>query len=141
MIVRATDARIHNLIANHPAVKPTISYAEDYADFTPLFETPDQYVLLHDNAGGASVWEWSAPGVWQGHSMFLPERRGREGIASGKAMIEWMLQFGAKMLWGQTPLGNRPALMFTRLIGGRADGQGIHHVAGPVQYFIFYEGK
>lgn len=137
MIVRATDASVHNTIANHPEVKPTISYTEDYADFTPLFEHPDQYVLLHDNEGASSIFEWSAPGVWQGHSMFLPERRGKEGIASARAMIAWMFDNGAEMIWGQTPLDNRPAQMFNRLIGFKAKGTGTHHVAGPVRYFVF----
>jgi hypothetical protein len=137
VIYRATDAAIHNAIANHPKVKPTISYTEEYADFTPLLDHPDQYVLLHDENGAASIFEWSAPDVWQGHSMFLPQARGRAGIESGKAMIAWMFDHGARMIWGQTPLDNRAARMFNRLIGAKPNGTGVHHVAGPVQYFIF----
>jgi hypothetical protein len=141
LIYRATDARIHNHIANHPEVKPTISYAEDYADFTPLFEQPDHYILLHDGMGASSIFEWSAPGVWQGHSMFLPERRGKEGIASAKDMIAWMFEQGARMLWGQTPIENLPARMFNRLVGFKRCGRGVHHVAGPVEYFILEKGN
>ena len=137
MIVRATDASLHNYIANHPEVKPTISYTEDYADFSELFEHPDTYVLLSDGIGAASIFEWSAPGVWQGHSMFLPESRGKQGLAAGRAMIDWMFDYGARMIWGQTPLDNRAAKMFNRLIGAKPNGTGVHHVAGPVQYFIF----
>jgi hypothetical protein len=139
LIYRATDAAIHNAIANHPEVKPTLSYTEEYADFTPLFDHPDDYILLHDGNGAASIFEWSAPGVWQGHSMFLPEARGRAGIQSGKDMIAWMFDQGARMIWGQTPLDKRlrGARMFNRFIGFKASGTGVHHVAGPVQYFIF----
>jgi hypothetical protein len=135
LIYRATDARIHNLIANHPQVTPTINYSGTYADFTPLFEQPDHYILLHDGEGAASIFEWSAPGIWQGHSLYLPERRGKEGIQSGREMVAWMFDHGAEMLWGQTPLDNRPALMFNRLLGFKPAGQGVHFVAGPVQYF------
>lgn len=141
MIYRATDALVHNAIANHPDVKPTISYTDGYADFTPLFDYPDYHVLLHDGEGAASIFEWSAPGVWQGHSMFHPDRRGKDGIRSGRDMIRWMFDHGAQIVWGQTPLDNRAALMFTRLIGGTPCGQGIHHTAGPVQYFIFHRGN
>ena len=137
MIVRATTADVHNYIANHPEVKPTICYHEGFADFTPVLEHPDQYILLHDNEGAASAFEWSAPGVWQGHSMFLPRRRGKEGIQSAKDMIQWMFDYGATMIWGQTPLDNRAAQMFNRLIGFKANGTGVHHVAGPVRYFVF----
>lgn len=136
MIVRATTADVHNLIANHPDVKPTISYTEDYADFTPLLDHPDDYVMLHDGEGAASIFEWSAPGVWQGHSMYLPERRGKAGIRSGKLMLEYMFDHGARMIWGQTPLDNRPAQMFNRLLGFKENGTGVHHVAGPVRYFV-----
>ena len=137
MIHRATDASLHNAIANHAQVLPTLSYSGEYADFSPLLEHPETYILLHDGSGVASIWEWSAPNIWQGHSMALPESRGRGGLEAGKAMIRWMFDHGAEMLWGQTPLNNRPALMFTRLIGGKPSGQGVHHIAGPVQYFTF----
>ena len=137
MIYRATDAIVHNLIGNHPEVKPTINYTDGDADFSPLLEHPDQYVLLHDGEGAASIFEWSAPGIWQGHSLYLPERRGKAGLQSGKDMIAWMFEHGAEMIWGQTPLDNRPARMFNRLIGAKTNGTGVHHVAGPVEYFVF----
>lgn len=137
MIVRATDASFHNYVANHPTVKPTLGYNEDYTDFTPLFEHPELYTLLHDEVGAASIFEWSAPGVWQAHSLFLPESRGRNGIETGKAMLAWMFEHGARMVWGQTPIDNRAARMFNRLIGGKSDGKGHHFMAGPVEYFVF----
>lgn len=123
MIVRATDATVHNYIANHPEVKPTFGYNSDYTDFSPLLIYPEQYVLLHDRVGAASVFEWSAPDVWQGHSLFLPERRGKDGIRSAKDMLAWMFDHGTKMIWGATPLTNRPAQMFNRLLGFKAGGE------------------
>jgi hypothetical protein len=137
MIYRATDASIHNAIASHPEVEPTINYSKHAADFSPLFEHPDDYILLHDGNGAASIFEWSAPGVWQGHSLYLPEARGKAGLQSGRDMIAWMFDEGARMVWGQTPLENRAARMFNRLIGGKSGGTGVHHVVGPVEYFIF----
>jgi hypothetical protein len=141
MIHRAADALLHNRIANHPDVMPTINYSGGYADFSPLLDHPDQYILLHDGEGAASIFEWSAPGVWQGHSMFLPEVRGKQGIEAGKSMVVWMFESGANMIWGQTPIDNRRARMFNRLIGAKSVGTGTHHVAGPVEYFAFYKGN
>lgn len=123
MIVRATDAKLHNLIANHPEVKPTLGYNEGYTDFTPLFDHPDQCILLSDGIGAAAIFEWSAPYTWQSHTMFLPESRGREGIEAAKAMCGWMFDNGARMLWGMTPFDNRPAQMFNRLIGAMPAGE------------------
>lgn len=135
MIVRATDATIHNLIANHPAVKPTFGYQHGFADLSPLLDHPEQYVLLHDGNGAASIFEWSAPYVWQGHSLYLPHRRGKDGIQAGRDMLQWMFDHGAKMIWGMTPLDNRPAQMFNRLLGFKADDDRIDAAGRPVRTF------
>ena len=137
MIVRATDAALHNRIANHPEVKPTLGYNEGYTDFAALFNYPDAYVLLSDGQGAAAIFEWSAPGVWQSHTMFLPESRGKNGIRAAKAMMAWMFEnMQARMLWGMTPLSNRAAHMFNRLIGAKPDKE-MTNVAGDlVQTFV-----
>ena len=122
--MRATDASLHNFIANHPDVKPTLGYNEDYTDFTPLLDHPEAYVLLSDGIGAAAIFEWSAPGVWQSHTMFLPASRGKAGLKAARAMIDYMFDNGARMLWGMTPLDNRPAQMFNRL----------NHILKPVCY-------
>ena len=124
MIIRATTAGVHNYIANHPEVKPTFGYQAGMADLSPLLEYPDQYIFLHDNEGAASIFEWSAPDVWQGHSMFLPRVRGKDGIRSAKAMLQWMFDYGARIIWGMTPTSEdfRRAHMFNRLIGFEACG-------------------
>lgn len=135
MIVRATDASLHNYIANHPEVKPTFGYSHGFADLTPLLEYPDTYIFLSDGKAAASIWEWSAPYVWQGHSLYLPETRGKEGIEAGREMIRWMFDYGARMLWGMTPLDNRPAQMFNRLLGFKAAGDRIDAADRPVRLF------
>jgi hypothetical protein len=135
VIVRATDASLHNFIANHPAVKPTFGYANAFADLSPLLEYPDQYIMLSDGKGAASIFEWSAPFVRQGHSLFLPDSRGKDGLESARAMLGWMFDYGAKMLWGMTPLDNRAALMFNRLIGFKAGGVRIDAADREVRLF------
>jgi hypothetical protein len=136
VIVRATDAAFHNLIANHPEVKPTLGYNEGYTDFTPALAYPDDYVLLSDGKGAAAIFEWSAPGVWQSHTMFLPESRGREGLKAAREMIDYMFAHGARMLWGMTPEDNRAAHMFNRLIGAKSEGKGEDIAGTAVRYFV-----
>lgn len=137
MIVRHRDALLHNLIANDPSVRPTFGYHEGYTDLTPLVDLPETYVLLSNGKNCASIWEWSAPDVWQGHSIFLPEARGRVGIDAGKAMCRYMFdEIGARMLWGMTPLGHRAAQIFNRLLGFQEAGTGKDAADIEVRYFI-----
>lgn len=137
MIVRHRDALLHNLIANDPSVRPTFGYHEGYTDFTPLLDVPETYVLLSNGKNMASIWEWSAPGVWQGHSIALPEVRGRQAIDVGRAMCRYMFdEVGARLLWGMTPLAHRPAQMFNRLLGFQEAGTGKDAADIEVRYFI-----
>lgn len=136
MIVRATDAALHNAIANHPEVKPTLGYNEGPTDFTPLLDHPETYVLLSDGVGAAAIFEWSAPGVWQAHTMFLPASRGRTGLRAARAMMDRMFDDGARMLWGMTPVDHRAAQMFNRLIGAKAAGEGEDITGRKVRFFV-----
>lgn len=135
MIYRATDASLHNRIANHPAVKPLLGYNEGPTDFTSLLDHPEAYVLLSDGRGAAAIFEWSAPDVWQAHTMFLPESRGAEGIRAAHEMMDFMFMSGAKMLWGMTPVDHRPALIFNRLIGAKPAGGGEDAAGRQVKFF------
>lgn len=125
-IRRETDAELLNRIANHPDVRPTFGYHDGETDLSQLFDHPDSYVVLTDGNSAASIWEWSAPGVWQAHFLMLPESRGEYGVAAGKAMCRFMHeQIGARLLWGMTPDSKefRRAQMFNRLLGAKPAGQ------------------
>jgi hypothetical protein len=135
LIVRATDAELHNAIANHPEVKPTLGYNEGPTDFTPLLDHPEAYILLSDGAGTAAIFEWSAPGVWQAHSMVLPDYRGRQAVSVAREMFDLMFSEGARMIWGMTPISNRAAQMFNRLIGAKPAGEGEDASGRQVRFF------
>jgi hypothetical protein len=136
VIIRHTDAELHNRIANHPEVKPTLGYNEGPTDFTPLLDHPEGYVLLSDGAGCAAVFEWSAPGVWQAHSMVLPEYRGRAAVNAALEMFDLMFAEGARMIWGMTPIDNRAAQIFNRMIGAKAAGEGEDATGRQVRFFV-----
>lgn len=135
MIYRATDVELHNRIANHPRVKPLLGYNDGPTDFTALLGEPENYILLSDGIGAAAIFEWSAPGVWQAHTMFLPESRGRGGFNAAREMMSWMFERGAKMLWGMTPIRHRPALVFNSIIGAKPAGEGKDLNGTPVRFF------
>lgn len=122
-VICHADAAFHNAIANDPAVRPTLGYHEGATDFTPLLAEPDHYLLLSDGEGVAGVLEWTAPGVWQGHTMVKPESRGRKAVRGGRAICRYMFEKKrARMLWGMTPERHREAQMFNRMLGFKPEG-------------------
>lgn len=137
MIRRSTDAALHNFIINMDSV--SAAFGEHRKDLSPLLDFPKSYVLLDNGKDAASVFEWTAPRVWQAHTYFLPSARGKQGITDAKAMCRWMFDNGALVLWGQTPVHNRAARMFNRLIGAKSEGFDTHQISGEVEYFYITE--
>jgi hypothetical protein len=142
--MRTFDPNVPNRIANHPAVVRNLEWnPEDHPEtdgwllLGPQVENRDHYVFLVDPTERLClIFEWSAPGVWQMHSMSMPDFRGKAMMRAAKALIhEMFVEVGADMLWGQTPLQNRAARMFNRLVGAISCGFGRHHIAGDVEYF------
>jgi hypothetical protein len=137
MIRRETDAAVINRIVNHPDVLPHFDLARrGRLDFGPCIDQPDSYVVLTDGEACGALFEWSAPEVWQCHTMFLPEVRGSQAIAAAKQMAAYMLREHAVMLWGETPSIHRAALCFNRRVGFQCAGIGFHDVLGEVQRFV-----
>lgn len=135
MIRRSPDAELHNLILNEPEISG--HFGPNLKDLTPLLAEPGAYRLLDNGSDAATVLEWSAPGVWQCHTYFLPTCRGKRAIEAGKGFLRWMFENeGARMVWGQTPVPNRQARMFNRLCGAVSDGFDDHPYSGRVEYFI-----
>lgn len=137
MIRRETDEELINRIANDPAILPHFDLGRTGAlDFLPCILSPDDYIVLSNGEDAAAMFEWSAPGVWEGHTMFLPSCRGRRAVKTGKAMLAWMFENGAEMIWGQTPTILRHVRWFNRQIGFSLAGIGFHHVSGEVERFV-----
>lgn len=136
-VIDHDDAALHNAIANDPAVRPTLGYHEGATDFSPLLENPESYVLLSDGEGVAGVFEWTAPGVWQGHTMIRPASRGRRAIRHGKAICRYMFEKKqARMLWGMAPEHHAGAKMFNRLLGMKAEGTIIDEAGVECRLFV-----
>lgn len=140
--MRVFDASVHNAIANHPSVRPSFPWVEGEVSFDEEVRLTDAYVfLVNEDRDAAAIFEWSAPRVYQVHSMSLPSCRGKAVIEVGKRMIAWMqAEMGARMIWGQTPVDNRAARMFNRLMGARSEGMRGHHVTGECELFVWGRG-
>lgn len=110
-------------IANDPAVSATFGNAKGAMDFAPLAEEQGNYVVFTDGEAVAGILEWSAPDIWQAHTMALPKARGAYGFAAFHEMLRLMfVGHGAVAIWGQTPVGNLAARALNRRMGCESRG-------------------
>jgi hypothetical protein len=138
--MRVFDASAHNRIANHPDVRPSFGWFDGEVSFDAEVADTDNYVFLLDG-DCAAIFEWSAPGVFQVHTMSLPGSRGKGVIEAGRRMVGWMREhMSARMIWGLTPRDNRAARSFNRLMGAKVVGERTHPVTGLCDLFVLEAG-
>jgi RimJ/RimL family protein N-acetyltransferase len=139
MIRRVLDPDIVNTIANEGSVREMMFLGMTYPlhdlDFSDCIEN-QQNVCLIDNKGFCSIFQWSAPGVYECHIMAPKAARGVSCMASAHEMLAFMKQMGARMVWGRPSIYNRAAICFIRRMGLKAAGFGQDAAAGDVQYFV-----
>jgi hypothetical protein len=106
-------------LLNDPVIRPSIGGEGDLDPTGLIADRRNKW--LFDERGGA-VFVWRGPGIFEGHSFFRV--RGREALYLGKAMLGVMFDnYEARMIWGATPLSNRPARWFNRQLGFQSLGE------------------
>lgn len=108
-----------NRIANHPSVYPFIKgWKTGAIDLAAAVVDPRNILLT--GRYGAVLFHQRQPGLYEGHSMALPEGRGRWMLGFAEAAIHWMFSRSDAMeLITRCPQGNAPALALTKRIGGK----------------------
>ncbi len=134
-IRRETDARLINQLANAPDVAPFVNYGAGTMDFAPALASDANVIVLSNGKDAVAAFERTAPRRWQSHTLFGPTCRGRTAIDTGRAMVAWMLDRCADVLWGATAIKNRKARWFNRQIGAVVVGHDAYEVEGPVEIF------
>lgn len=99
MIVRITDPIEANEIIGE--------------DLTALVS--DRRNVCLSNGYDLAIFAWRGPGIFEGHLSF--QSRGREAIGVGKAMLAAMPKYGARMIWGPTPVHMKNVRWFQRQLG------------------------
>ena len=127
MIRPETNIPFIESIANHPTVVPFIRLDGERMDFSEL--EGKRYgeiggVVLSNGEDAVAIFEITAPGIYQSHTLFGPTCRGRKAIDTAKEMVAWMFDHGARIVWGATPKYNRKALLFNRMIGAKVVREG-----------------
>jgi len=136
--MRTFDASTHNVIANHPEVRPTLGGdGKSLMDFRPAIQFRDVYwFLINDEGDGATLFEQHAPNTFEFHTMFLPSCRGKRAMKAGRDMLhEMFTEHGAEVIWGGAPVSNRAARMFNRYCGGISHGIRLTPDNGEVEIF------
>jgi hypothetical protein len=111
-----------NRIANSDGVREFIRQDGAKMDWTELVRTSPaitRTVLLSNGEDALAAFEFTAPGIYQSHTMFSRTCRGRRAIDTARDMVAWMFEHGAIAVWGSTPRTNRKACWFNRRIGAR----------------------
>ncbi|MEG3124786.1 hypothetical protein [Sphingomonas sp. GB1N7] len=155
--MRSYDPSALNTLANHPDTVRWLLWnpadhpeTEGFLLLDNLFED-ERFIILHNGdrdltmedvmAGAplpslALIFEWSAPGVFEVHTMSHPHARGGNLVDEMKGLLhEMFTEWDADLIWGQVSADNPRALKFFPKIGGVSCGIGHHHVAGDVEYF------
>lgn len=134
-----TNVDVINGVANLPEVLPFIGPNLVSIDLGDLLNLPSRYLFLSNEEETAiSLWEMYSPGIWEGHTMFTNQCRGRQAIQTGRAMIDTLHEIRpVMMIWGQTPVSNRAANWFNSALGMKRGLEITHHVMGP-EYVWFY---
>lgn len=122
MMVRQVSAERVNEIVNHPSVFPWVcGPLEGPLDLSGPIESGD-YIALIGEHGGFLFWR-IAPGIFDAHSIVLPEGRGRWTIRAAKASLRWMFDEGeAAEIMMAAPKGNLAVLSLIRVLKAKFRG-------------------
>jgi len=125
MVRVETDVSFLNSLANSDDVRPFIRPDGAALDFAPIAGkrmTEIGGVVLSNGSDAAAIFDMTADGVFQSHTLFGPTCRGRRAIEQAREFVGWMFDHGARVLWGSTPRDNAKARWFNRQIGARVIG-------------------
>ena len=122
MIRRIFDSSLLNEVINHPDIFPFVMVEDwDAVDMSIFFDSPNNICLMSE--GGGFVAAYVDEGIYEVHSLFLPNYRGSYAIRMAKEGIAYMFDIaGAKRLIGYTPVANKAARRFNRLVGMKVKG-------------------
>lgn len=88
MIRQTMNPAFLNEVANHPSVRPFVAAGDTPLDLTPLVTNPNNICLVMEH-GGWVIQRLDA-GLYEVHSLFLPEGRGRDFQHGAKEGVRWM---------------------------------------------------
>ena len=115
MIRRTMDAAFLNSVVNHPEVRPWLG-GDAPIDLGPALSDARNVALVSDLGG--FFMEHREPGLYEVHTQFLPEGRGRHALKCvWEAMRYMFVQTDCTRLLTRIPVGNHRTLAFAAAVG------------------------
>lgn len=115
MIQRSFDIERVNQLANHPSIHPWVSIDDKPLDLTSVVVDARNVILMGE--GGGFVLHNLGNGDYEAHSLFLPEARGPNSMATAKAGMDFMFgQTDCQRILARCPRGNLAVLAFVRVL-------------------------
>lgn len=116
-IGREFSAERINRVVNHPDVRPWVGGAGEL-NLSSLVADPRNVLLM--GQGGGVLFQWLEPGLYEAHTQFDPEHRGKEAVQNVRDALRWMFtRTDAVEIVTKVPLHNVSALGLVRAIHGR----------------------
>ena len=140
MIERQVSAARVNEIVNDPSIYPWVcGPLTDPLDLSDPIET-GKYIALIGEHGGFLFWN-VAPGIFDAHSVVLPDGRGAWAIKAALKSLRWMFrEEGAVEVMMAAPKGNLAVLSLIRVLKAKFLGTvegGWWHGGKPVDADIY----
>ena len=133
MIWETEDPQEINCIINHPEVFRHVSQGALWPlDVEPLMDGNNIFIMA--DGGGFAFIQVEAD-VYEGHYYFLPEFRGKYAINAAKECLNWLAQREITLI-GRTPLKNKSARLFNKLIGMKRVG-----ISDDVEIWTWQSGQ
>lgn len=129
MITQTTDAAFLTRVANHPDVRPYLG-GEGELDLSQVIA---DNIGLECDAGGF-VLTRQEPGVYEVHSLFLPNS-GTKPVKAMRAAMEWMFtRTDCGVILSKVPKSNARAKGFAIIGGLRPMFERDHEILGPCEF-------
>jgi hypothetical protein len=115
-MIRTLDGTFLEEVANHPDVRPWIG-GKDHFNARQIVANPDHVTLQFD--GGGFVFCKIAEGLYEAHTLFLPEHRGKDAVRCLREALRYMFTATeCQEILTRVPDGNDRADGFARIAGG-----------------------
>lgn len=116
MIRRTLDPVFLNTVANHPEVFPWIGSPDDSVDLTGAVQNPANITL--EAEGGGWLLLRLEPGVYELHTLFLPEGRGKSYFIQAREALRYVfVNTDATEILTKCPDSNQAAGMAAGVVG------------------------
>ena len=117
LVHRTFDAAYLNDVSNHHEVRPTLGGSGD-VDWSAIIDDPENIALVCE--GGGWVFQMLMPGLYEAHSQFVPERRGKIVVDAAREAVRYMFAgTGCVEIVSKVPQNNNGAIGLARSMGFR----------------------